>query len=346
MSRVEIPGNTQVRDPELSPRQRQVFEALVDIHARTARAVGSETLVTQARISLSPASIRTTLVELESLGLLAQPHASAGRVPSPAGYRFYVRNLVRPAELDPVQAAELDAALRRSAHDVEHLLGEASRLLSEFSRQLGVALAPALANAVLEGVELVPVSGRKVMLMMTLRGGAVRTLVLELDSMLIRSELEEVARVLLGRVLGEGVERVRAMMAGDPGLVRDSAVRMVMRVMLESWPAAAGSALYAVGASNIAAQPEFAGNEDLPSILRIMESGAGLDRIMLEGVEGLPAVRVGVDEAQALSRCSLVSYRLPGRLAGAVGVLGPMRMNYARVLALVDRVGQRLADLM
>jgi heat-inducible transcriptional repressor len=346
MSRVDVPGNGEVQDPQLTDRQRVVFEALVHQHARTAKAVGSESLASHGRIALSPASIRNTLAELESLGLLVQGHASGGRVPSPAGYRFYVRNLVRPADLDAVLAAELDAALRRSAQDVEHLLGEASRLLSEFSKQLGVAVSPNLGGATLEGLELLPVQGRRALLMLTLRGGIVRTVVLELESPLSRDELDEVARVLRARLVGEGLDRVRALLAPDPELIRDSAGRMVMRAMLERWQAASSPALFTIGASNIAAQPEFAGNQELPSLLRVMESGVGLDRVMLEGVEGLSAVRVGVDEAEALSRCSLVSYRLPGRLGGAIGVLGPMRMDYARVLALVDRVGLRLADLM
>jgi heat-inducible transcriptional repressor len=346
MSRVEFPGHLEGQDPDLTPRQRQVFEAVVRLHARTAAPVGAETLAGLERIPLSAASVRNSLAELESLGLLDKPHTSAGRVPSPAGYRFYVRNLVRPAEPSPALIAELDAALRRSAQDVEQLLSEASRLLSEFSRHLGVALAPHLGAGVLEGLDLLPVHERRVLLVMTLRSGVVRTLVLELESPLGREELAEVARVLGSRLVGLSLERVRALMTNDPQLVRDSAVRLVTRALLGRWRAAAEPALFAKGASHIAAQPEFAGRQALAPLLQIMESGAGLDRILLDGVEGQAAVRVGLDESQVLSRCSLVSYRLPGSVRGAVGVLGPMRMDYARVLGLVDEVGRRVADLL
>ncbi len=345
MSRVEFPGGVESH-PSLSSRQRQVFSALVEIHSRTARPVGSETLVDEGEIGLSAASIRSTLSELEALGLLLKPHTSAGRVPSAAGYRLYVRSLLQPAPLDPELLAYLDSALRRSTRDVEHLLGEASRLLSEFSRQLGVALTPQLSGGRLDGLELIPAHERRVVLALTLRGGLVRTLVLELESSLKRSELEEVARVLRDRLLEHDLEEVHGLLASDPALVRDSAVRLVARALLARWQTAAGPSLFAMGASHIASQPEFQGTTELPSLLRMMESGSGIDRILLEGVEGQASVRVGMDEAEALRGCSLVSYRLPGSLRGAIGILGPMRMDYSRVVALVEQVGLRLDDLL
>src|SRR6185295_10953782 len=135
MSNPAFPGAVLRRDPDLTGRQRDVFIALVNLHADSARPVGSDSLAQRAGIPLSPASIRHALAELEGMGLVARAHASAGRVPSGTGYDYLVRHLLTPAALPAELLAQVDETLRRSARDVEHLLGEASRLLSEMTHQ-------------------------------------------------------------------------------------------------------------------------------------------------------------------------------------------------------------------
>lgn len=346
MSHPAFPGAVSREDPDLTDRQRDVFVALVTLHGDSARPVGSESLAHQAGIPLSPASIRQALAELEGMGLLARSHASAGRVPSESGYDFLVRQLLTPAPLPPEMLAQVDETLRRSARDVEHLLGEASRLLSELTHQLGLALTSPLEDERLARLELEGLDARRVLMVLGLAGGAVRTLVLELESPLERGQLEEVASVLRERLLGRDLAEVRDRLAADPELVRRSAVRLVAQAAASRWTPMGPTARFTAGAGHIAEQPEFAGPRQLGPLLRVVETGPPLDRLMIEGIEGHPAVRVGLDEDVALSRCSLVSYPLPGAQRGAVGVLGPLRMDYARVFSVVDAVGRRVAELL
>ena len=126
--------------------------------------------------------------------------------------------------------------------------------------------------------------------------------------------------------------------------MRDSAVRLVTRAAAAGLARSLSTALFSNGAAHIARLPEFAGSEQLGSLLRVVENGPPLDRLMVESAEGQPMVRVGLDEDRALSGCSLVCYPLPGTVRGGVGVLGPLRMNYARALAVVDAVGSRVAS--
>src|SRR5438093_9211586 len=137
MSQPSFPGGPSDRDPELTSREREVFAALVTLHGETAHPVGSESIGRRSRLSRSAASIRSTLADLEALGLVARAHASAGRVPSAAGYAFYVRHELRPARLPEEMVREVDERLRRASHDVKELLAEAARLLSRLTRQLG-----------------------------------------------------------------------------------------------------------------------------------------------------------------------------------------------------------------
>jgi heat-inducible transcriptional repressor len=174
----------------------------------------------------------------------------------------------------------------------------------------------------------------------------VRTLALPLDNALEAGELEEVAAVLRGRLLGRSLAEVRDRLDHDPELVRDTAVRLVARAASECWSSSVTTPLLRHGLTHIAEQPEFAGSPRLGSLLRAVESGSPLDRLMVTALEGQASVRVGLDEDRALAACSLVSYTLPGPVPGAVGVLGPLRMDYARALAVVDAVGNRLTELL
>src|SRR5262245_296316 len=346
MSHPAFPGAVIREDPDLTGRQREVFTALVTLYADSGRPVGSEALAHQARIPLSPASIRGALAELETLGLLNRPHASSGRVPTGTGYDFLVRHPLTPAPLTPEVVEQIDETLRSSSRDVEHLLGEASRLLSSLTRQLGLALTASLEGERLARLDLEPLDMRRVLMVLGLGAGAVRTLVLEMDSPLERSELEEVEAVLRERLVGRDLAEVRDRLASDPELVRKSAVRLVAHAAARRFAPPVPSARFSAGVAHIADQPEFAGGPGLGPLLRIVESGPPLDRLMMDGLEGHPAARVGLDEDQALRRCSLVSYPLPGAVRAAIGVLGPLRMDYARAFSIVDAVGRRVAELL
>jgi heat-inducible transcriptional repressor len=344
MSRPLVPGSPDRQDPELTPRQREVLDALVALHGRSARPVSSDALSHGGGVRGSSAGIRQVLAELEEIGLLARGHASAGRVPTETGYAWHIRNQLEPVALPDEALREMDRRLRRSARDVEELLHEASRLLSALTFQLGLAVAATLEHERLLALELAAVEPRRAMLVLTLEGGTVRTLKLELEHALDPVELAEVETLLRERLTGRVLAEVRARLAADPELVRDTAVRLVTRAAVESWAEPGPQALITSGAARIANQPEFRDGPMLGSLLQMIENGPPLDRLMVGGIEGHPAIRVSLDGAAVLTRCSLVSYTLTGAPRLAVGVLGPLRMDYARALAVVEAVGARISS--
>jgi heat-inducible transcriptional repressor len=321
-----------------------VFAALVAFHGRTATPVGSEALA--GGIGLSAASIRNALAELESIGFLDRAHASAGRFPTARGFEYYVRTLLQPEILPPALLAEVDQTLLASARDVEQLLAQASRLLSSLTRELGLALAASLERERLLGLDLTGLDQRRLLMVLNLGGATVRTLVLELESPLERRELDEVAAELRERLAGLTLTEVRERLATDPDLARRSAVRMVARAAADSWSRPVTTPLFSAGAMHIAEHPEFASAARLAGVLGAVEAGSPLDRLMVGPLEGQAAVRVGLDEDRGLTECSLVSFTLSGPVHGAVGVLGPLRMDYARALAVVETVGARLTELL
>jgi heat-inducible transcriptional repressor len=240
---------------------------------------------------------------------------------------------------------EVDRKLRAAAHDVDHLLSEASRVLSELTRMLGLAQAASFDHELLQGLDLTALDERRLLLVLRLGAVALRTLILELDSPLDRAAVATVESVLRERLLGRPLGEVRERLAADADLVRHSAVRMVARAASASWMRPVSTPLFSAGASHIAGHPEFSRARELQPLLHSVESGVPLGRLLVQSVEGHASVRVGLDEDVALVGCSLVSFVLPGAVHGAVGVLGPLRMDYALALAAVDVVGTRVAAL-
>jgi heat-inducible transcriptional repressor len=343
MSELSFPGGVRREDPDLSDRQRHIFLALLELHRRTGQPVGSDTLSRTPGIRWSPAGIRGTLAELETLGLLHRGHASAGRVPTAGGYAFHVRRELEPAPLPAEVLREIDERLRRASRDVEALLAEASRLLSDLAQQMGLAVAAAFERERLVHLELQSLGPRRALMALGIGGGVVHTVVLPLESELADDGLQEAAEVLRARLVGLSLGEVRTRLATDPGLVEDAVVRIVSRAASASW-GHAESAWFTAGAGELATQPEFADRERLVSVLRVVESGSPLDRWMVDTIEGQPAVRVALDQVRALAGLSLVSFALPGRPRAGLGVLGPLRMDYARCVAVVDAVGARVAE--
>jgi heat-inducible transcriptional repressor len=343
MSEIAFPGGPRRDDPELSERQRHIFLSLLELHRRTSQPVGSDALSRVPGVPWSPAGIRTTLAELESLGMLHRGHASAGRLPTPAGYAFHVRRELEPAPLAASVLREVDERLRRASRDVEALLAEASRLLSELTFQMGLAVAAAFEQERLVHLELQPLGPRRALMALGLGGGVVHTVVLPLESELDEEALFEAAEALRSRLVGLTLGQVRMRLATDLELIDDATVRIVSRAATASWGHADG-AWFSAGAGEFATQPEFADRERLGSLLRVVESGPPLDRLMVDTVEGQAAVHVALDQDRALTGLSLVSFALPGRQRAGLGVLGPLRMDYARCLAVVDAVGARVAD--
>lgn len=346
MSEPAFPGRVTRDDPDLTQRHRRVFMALVRLHGRTARPVSSETLARQPEMGISSASVRGALADLEALGFLERSHISGARTPSAKGYEYFIRALLTPTVLPPAVLDEVGQALEHCTRDVEHLLGQASRLLSSLTHQLGLAVAASLDGERLTRLDLEPLGERRALMALGLGGGAAQTLVLELDSPLERSELQSVAGVLRERLVGRPMREVRERLAADPELVRHTAVRLVARAAADSWSRLVSTPILSAGAMHMTEQPEFASAQQIGHILRVVETGSPLDRLMVAGAEGHVSVRVGLDEDEALSGCSLVSYALPGSVRAAVGILGPLRMDYSHALAAVDIVGSRVAQIL
>lgn len=338
----------------MSEREQEILRLVVTSFIDTAGPVGSRYLAKTSGIGLSPASIRNTMSDLEEYGYLDHPHTSAGRVPTEFGYRIFVDELMGSPRLSPLEKKTLKAELDRLMGNTEQLFKESSRLLGRFSSLLGVVLSPKLSSGILERMEVVQLSSSRVMFVVSVKGGLVKTFVLELESDLSRRDLDHVVDILNERLAGLTLEEIRQTY---PARVRDlqsddtRIVRLILNegALLFSDPTDDRRLQYA-GTQNILLQPEFQEASDLRDLIEMLEDEDYVvhmleDRRDSDDVAGRATIRIGRENNQEkVERYSIVTapYQI-GRTVGTVGVIGPMRMDYERVIALVESIATLLS---
>ncbi|MFQ5679821.1 MAG: heat-inducible transcriptional repressor HrcA [Gemmatimonadota bacterium] len=332
---------------DLTERERAVLTAVIDSFVRTASPAGSRRLSREYDLGVSPATIRNTMADLETKGFLSHPHTSAGRMPTDLAYRYYVDALMGQRRIAPGQRAKIEKELASPQHSaIEELMSRAAQVLGLLTGELGLAVGPALASAVLRRLELVPVNSEKALLVLTLESGVVRTVFVDLPTALPRNTLAAVAAALNERLagttleeVGEGLgDRLRDLSVGGRG------VGDLINIFVQSGPeifdwAGRNREVHLGSASVLADQPEFNSEASLKSLIELTEKRQLLASILgdREASEG-PQITIGAEHAAPeLEALTIVtaSYCV-GNLQGVVGVMGPTRMAYDKVIAIVD----------
>jgi heat-inducible transcriptional repressor len=336
----------------LSDRERRVLEAVIETYIATAEPAGSHTVARRSTLGISPASIRTTMGELEAKGYLFHPHTSAGRIPTDRAYRLYVDAMVprTPPGAEAREHLEIELSASLSSAD---LLARAAQVLGILTQELGVAVAPALEAIVLERVDLVPVSTERLLLVLNLRSGTVRSIFIRLRGVLNQPEVEEVQRVLNERLGGLALREIRATFADRlRGAAASTDAGDLLDIIL-----AEGDGLFDIpesresvvlgSASVLIDQPEFASTEQMRSLLTLTDRPGLLREALAERKrEGLTVTIGGEHLEPGLAGFTLVTstYRRGGA-TGVIGVLGPTRMPYDKIVGLVEHTGRLIEGL-
>ena len=355
MDRASQPDN---RVYSLNERDRSILRLVVQSFISTAGPVGSRFLSQQYELGLSPASIRNTLSDLEARGYLDHPYTSAGRVPTERGYRAYVDELMEQTRMSEEEKKLLQAQLNDAVSDTERLVRESSRLLGQFANLLGVAISPRLSTGVLERLEIVPLSSNRAMFVISVRGGLIRTIIMHVESELSRSALDRVVLLLNERLAGLTLEeirrscreRVRDLNAEDTGLVQ---LLMDSSSMLFSEPPA-DRRVEVGGTDRMMAQPEFQQPDELRELIKLVDDEAAVLGLLSgsdaeTGAIGTARVRIGSENAPSPDNESTTRYSVVTapyqryNLRGTIGVIGPTRMDYARVISLVEGMAALLS---
>lgn len=333
--------------PKLTQREKAVLAAVIDSYVRTAAPAGSRRIAQDYSLGVSPATVRNTMADLEAKGFLAHPHTSAGRMPTDLAYRYYVDALMGHMQLPSRQRAKIEKELISSQMSaVEQMVARAARVLSLLTGELGLAVGPTLASATLQRLELVPVTSEKALMVLTLESGVVRTVYVDLPSSLPRPTLESVARALNERLSGGSLHEIQESLSDRLRdlTFEDRSAEELINIFVQSGPeifewALRERQLHLGSTAALAEQPEFTTGDRLRALIALTERRELLASVLgeRETAEG-PQVTIGTEHGKPeLEELTIVTANYSiGSLQGTVGVIGPTRMPYDKVVAIVD----------
>jgi heat-inducible transcriptional repressor len=289
--------------------------------------------------------------DLEYLGYINHPHTSAGRVPTDRGYRFYLDSLVRMQSLPATEQQAIRDALT-SVEQEDELLRESSRLMGRISRQLCVITSPHLSSGTLEKIELVPIVSTRVMVILSIKSGLVRTMMMEVANEIPRERLDEIARFLNERLGGLTLheiretfpERVKDVAADDSGLLR-----LFIDSVDKLFPSQRTDRIHMGGTEQLIDQPEFVNPTGFRSVIELINDQEIIIHVLEKHEAPPPGVQVVIgeeNENQKLASYSVItSSYSTGDVTGTIGVIGPKRMDYPRVITLVDYVARTISAM-
>jgi len=336
----------------LSERDAQVLRNVVEDYVATAEPVGSRTISKRMGSVYSPATIRNIMADLEEMGLLAQPHTSAGRVPTGSGFRYYVDYLLARRELDRADRDRLERTVGGEA-PVEEVARQLSRLLSNLARQACVVILPHAAHQPLESIHLVRAGAGRLLVIAALRGGWMEHRLIEDDGGLSADEVAKINNYLNSFAVGLTLPQLRARVLREMRQEKARYDRLIRRALVFSAKALAGAGdaeVYVEGRANILDQPEFVEDlQRLKRILRAFEEKSVIVRLLDRAIEsGAVQISIGAEnDVEEFRDVSVVAsgYRRAGSAVGGIGVVGPVRMDYSRVIPLVEHAARLLDSL-
>lgn len=336
--------------PNLSERQKTLLLLLIKDYIESAQPIGSKRLVEHYKLGLSTATIRNEMAALTEMGYLRQPHTSAGRVPSEEGYRYFVSEMMNKAELPESVQHTISHQFHQSRPELEQWMTLAASILASQSQGVSVVTAPHTDQSKYKHVELISTQGRQVLMVLVMMGGDVRQQILTLTEPVTQERLSQTATRLNGFLAGLAVDTISSLSTRSDPLDQD-----ILILILQDMRTAANSVsgeMYTDGLTNMLAEPEFAESDEARRALKMFEERSTLQDLLTKtttnsNIGGLQVLIGGEGEWEELSQCSMViaRYGVPGMATGTLGVLGPMRMSYARTIPTVRYVAALLSEL-
>ncbi len=337
----------------LSERERTVLRYVIHDFIETATPVGSRYISKrhEDELGLSSASIRNIMSDLEYLGYINHPHTSAGRVPTDRGYRLYLDSLIQFEMLPESDRKSILENLDNVA-ETDEMLRESSRLLGRISRQLCIVTSPHLSSGIFDKLELVQISTNRVMVILSFQLGLVRTIMLEVASEIPRDKLEEMSRLLNERLSGLTLQQIRDSFTDrfrDVQNEESGLIRMFIDSVDKLFVTARNETIHIAGADKVIEQPEFVNARDFRGVIELLNDQEMIIHVLQKNESRNAGVRVSVGEENQEERLKpysvITTTYTAGDIVGSVGVIGPKRMQYARMIPLVDYVARTISQL-
>ncbi|NLP43468.1 MAG: heat-inducible transcription repressor HrcA [Peptococcaceae bacterium] len=338
---------------QIDERKQKILKAIVQDYIATAEPVGSRTISKKFELGVSPATIRNEMSDLEEMGLIEQPHTSAGRIPSDAGYRYYVDYLMDPVQLSEDDKKKINKEISTRLNEIHEVMEYTGKLISQVTCLTSLVLEPKTKNSVLK-LHFLPYEEGKAIMVMVKDNGKVENSVVDIGEDITPEELQilanifnekmsgtkaqDIKTVLLREIYGE-LSRKRRMLDGILG---------ILGRMVNEFEEVDEGKVYLGGALNMLNQPEFRDLDKVKDLFQVFEESNKLKELLNHDQQGLN-ISIGSENIeQVLKDCSIISatYHINGKQIGSIGVLGPTRMDYSRAITIVDYMTKSLTEML
>lgn len=335
----------------LTERQKLILSAIVDDYIRSAEPVGSRSISKRGNVAYSPATIRNEMSDLEELGYLEQPHTSAGRIPSHLGYRYYVDHLLQTGNLKPEELAMLKNALADRIMQIEQVMQQVAVITSNLTNLTSIVLGPEIFSTSLRHLQILPLDEKRAVAIIVTNTGLVENKLVTIPEGISVNSIERTVAILNAKLKGVPIYQLKSKLYTEIAAEMKKHVDEFERLIATIDSALQqddNQRLYMSGATNMLNQPEFRDVEKAKPFLDLLDKAELLVQ-MVSGVGEGVQVRIGTENTlEAMRDCSLVTatYSLNGQPIGVIGVLGPTRMEYGKVIGLLRHFSQDLTEIL
>ncbi len=336
---------------ELDARKLRILQAVIDEYILSALPVGSRSISRNPEFNLSSATIRNEMADLEEMGFLEQPHTSAGRIPSDKGYRLYVDSIMNRAQLSRDEIKSIRSYFSNRVSEIDEVLKQTARALSSITHYTAMVLPPAVENDTLRHVQLVPLMPGKALLVVVTSTGFAKDAVVRISPQVSSDDLERISRMITDRLYGSRMdqvgEKIRSELTGDlfgrQDFLNELTETISRRIVSDS------HSVELAGTGNILHYPEYSDITKVQSFLSAVEGRESLYGLLKKASAMEFTITIGSEnEAEQLKDCSVVTatYRMGDQPMGSIGIIGPTRMNYSRVISVLEYMRKGLSEIL
>ena len=335
----------------LGGRKRLILQAIIEDYINTAEPVGSRTISKKYLTSVSSATIRNEMADLEEMGYIEQPHTSAGRIPSDMGYRLYVDSLMNQNTVKSEDREYIKKEFFETLGEIDRLIKHASRLLSNMTKYTSIAMAPQFKRTCLKHIQLVKIDSLNVLAVIVTDAGIVKNSVIRMEEDIDMYTLEKISSLLNEKLNGFSLEQLIDMDISvmDSGISGYNEVLVkIIPELLQALKYSERVEVYHDGAANLLDLPEYTDVQKAREFLNVLEEHDLLFEVLSDVSKDLSVTIGRENKLEQLKNCSLITatYSINGKTIGSIGVLGPTRMEYSKVISVVDCLTQNLNDIL
>ncbi|MEG6585812.1 heat-inducible transcriptional repressor HrcA [Dendrosporobacter sp. 1207_IL3150] len=336
----------------LDDRKKKILQAIINDYVSTAEPIGSRTIARKYDLGISPATIRNEMADLELLGYIEQLHTSSGRIPSAKGYRFFVDSLLSRPVISENEISLISNWYGAKVRRIEEVFQETARIISRMTHNVSLVLAPQFSHCTFKYLQFLPLDDRRVIVVIVTDSGFVENKIIDIPEDTTVEELQRVAAAINNRLSGVSLDAIKASVLKDirSEVIPDSSLfEAALSVVTSALTIDKKERVYLGGTTQLLNQPEFRDVDKVKNILSMLEEEQLLCDILQAGDGDGVVVKIGQENKYSgIKDCSMVqaTYQVEGQVVGTIAVLGPTRMEYGKIMAVLEFMHSHLGEIL